>query len=221
MIGMATGFPSFDSAVGGLELRKTYLLVGSKESGKEEFAYRLIASALSSRSAAVYIVTNKAPNDLLSEFTAKSISVSQYLGSTFKFIDDFSRNVSPTVTDNNYTKVLNGPLDLTGLSVALSTINGDFLKDGKGVVNVFDSISSLLLYNNPATLFRFLQFICGRAKVSGVTTIFILDNQMHPPEVTETIKSLSDGIISLKLENGRRFFTLTGVSKEVLNWTPL
>jgi KaiC/GvpD/RAD55 family RecA-like ATPase len=218
---MATGFPSFDASSGGLELRKTYLIVGSKDSGKEDLVYRLTASALYDKTAVVYVTVNKAPSDLLTEFNARSINISQYLGSTLKFIDDFSRNISPTATDNNYTKVLNGPLDLTGLSVALSVINGDFLKVGTNVVNIFDSLSSLLLYNSPATLFRFLQFICGRAKMSGVTSVFLLDNQMHTQDVNETIKSLTDGVITLKLEEGKRYFTLTGVNREVLRWTPL
>jgi hypothetical protein len=112
-------------------------------------------------------------------------------------------------------------LDLTGLSVALSNANAEFLKDARPVINVFDSVSSLLLYNNPATFFRFMQFICGRAKMSGVMTIFLLDNQMHANEVNETIKSLTDAIISLKVQDGKRYFRLTGTAKEVLNWEEL
>lgn len=218
---MATGFPSFDSSTGGLEPRKTYLLSGDKESGKEEFAYKFTASSLSNKAGAVYITTNKASGDLISEFGARSLNISQYLGSTLKILDNFTRSISPTATDNPYTKILNGPLDLTGLSVALSNVNSDFLKDGRPVINVFDSISSLLLYNNLVTVFRFMQFICGRSKMSGVTTVFLIDNQMHMPDVNETVKSLIDGVISLKLENGKRYFRIAGVSKEVLNWTEL
>ena len=218
---MATGFPSFDNLSGGLEPRKTYLLNGDKESGKEYFAYKLAVNSLAAKTGVVYITTNKSYTDLISEFNSRSLPISQYLGSTLKILDSFTRSISPTATDNQYTKILNGPLDLTGLSVALSNANAEFLKDARPVINVFDSVSSLLLYNNPATFFRFMQFICGRAKMSGVMTIFLLDNQMHANEVNETIKSLTDAIISLKVQDGKRYFRLTGTAKEVLNWEEL
>ncbi len=221
MTGIMTSFPSFDTAAGGLDMRKTYLVTGNKESGKEDFSYRLAASALNGKLSVVYVTTNKSNTDLLSEFTSRSLNVAQYLGVSMKIVDDYIRSISPQAIDNNYTKVLNGPLDLTGLSVAMSAINSDLLKDGRTVVNIFDSISSLLLYNSPVTMFRFLQFVCGRAKMSGVTTIFLLDEQMHTPDVNESIRSLVDGVISLKLDNGKRYFTVSGVAKEVLGWTPL
>ena len=44
---------------------------------------------------------------------------------------------------------------------------------------------------------------------------------MHPPEVIETIKNLSDAIIDLKLEDGKRYFKLSGTSKEVLQFTEI
>ncbi len=221
MTGIMTGFPSFDAATGGLDVRKTYLVTGNKESGKEDFSYRLAASSLNGKLSVVYVTNNKSNTDLLSEFTARSLNIAQYLGVSMTILDNYVRSIAPQAGDNNYTKVLNGPVDLTGLTVAVSSKNSDLLKDGRTVVNIFDSISSLLLYNNPVTMFRFLQYICGRAKMSGVTTVFLLDEQMHTPEVNETVRSLVDGIISLKLDNGKRYFTVSGVAKEVLTWTPL
>jgi RecA-superfamily ATPases implicated in signal transduction len=221
MEGIKTGFKSFDGATGGLDLRKTYLLVGNKESGKEEFLYRLASSALSLKDAVVYTVTAKSYLDLINEFSSRSLNISQYLGNAFKILDNFSRTNSPNLTDNNYAKVLNGPVDLTGLSVALSTVNSDFVKEGTSVVNVLDSLSTLLVYNNPATIFRFLQFVCGKAKLSGVTSVFSLDDEMHSKDVNETVKSVADAIISLKLEGGKRYFTAYGIAKEVLDWREL
>ncbi len=220
MSGINTGFSTLDSQ-GGLDTKKTYLLIGDKESGKEEFLYKLTSAALSNKMYAVYITTGRAYTEILNEFSSRGINISQYLGNSFKILDDFSRTVSPKTVDNNYTKILNGPLDLTGLSVSLSAINNDLLKDGRLVVNIFDSLSPLLLYNNPVTVFRFLQFVCGRAKMSGVTTVFSLDDKMHSPETTETIKSLSDAVVSLKLDSGKRYFTLSGLANEKLQWTEL
>ncbi len=221
MEGIKTGFKSFDETTGGLDIRKVYLLMGNKESGKEEFMYHLSASALAAKDAVVYTINSRSYLDLINEFTARNLNISSYLGNTFKLLDNFSRTNSPNLVDNNYAKVLNGPVDLTGLSVALSTINSDFVKEGTTVVNIMDSLSTLLLYNNPVTIFRFLQFVCGKAKVSGITSVFSLDDQMHTKDINETIKSVSDAIISLKLENGKRYFTVSGISKEVLEWKEL
>ncbi len=221
MEGLKTGFKSFDELTGGLDYRKTYSLFGNKESGKENFIYKLVQSSLANKNAIVYVLTSKSYSDLINEFNSRNIIINQYLGKDFKILDDFSRTNSPSMIDNSYAKILNGPLDLTGLSVALSSVNSEFIKDAKTVVNIFDNLSNLLMYNNPLTVYRFLQFISGKAKLSGVTTIFSVDTAMHPPDVIETIKNMSDAIITLKLENGKRLFTLIGNSKEVLEFKNL
>ncbi len=216
MEGLKTGFGSFDELTGGLDYRKVYSLFGNKESGKEQFLYKLVQSALASRNSIVYVLTSKSYSELINEFNSRNIPINQYLGKDFIILDDFSRTNSPNLTDNAYAKILNGPIDLTGLSVALSNTNSDFIKDAKTVINIFDNLSNLLIYNNPVTVYRFLQFICGKSKTAGVTTFFSLDTVMHPPDVIETIKNLSDTIITLDLQNGKRVFTLVGASREVL-----
>ncbi|MCL5420729.1 MAG: RAD55 family ATPase [Candidatus Parvarchaeota archaeon] len=221
MEGIKTGFKSFDESTGGLDYRKTYALFGNKESGKEQFLYNLVQSALASKNAIVYVLTSKSYSDLINEFNVRNIPINQYLGKDFKILDDFSRTNSPNAMDNSYAKILNGPLDLTGLSVSLSGVNSDFIKDAKTVINIFDNLSNLLMYNNPLTVYRFLQFICGKAKLAGVTTIFSVDTAMHTPDIIETIKNLSDAIIDLKLENGKRSFRLSGTSREVLEFKEL
>jgi KaiC/GvpD/RAD55 family RecA-like ATPase len=221
MVSIPSGSESFDKLTGGLSPLKTYLLNGNRESGKEELAYRLSAANLKEGRAVVYITVNKGSSELLNDFLAHGLNISQHLGQSFKIIDDFSRTISPESSDNQYTKVVNGPVDLTGLSVAMSSMNNDFVKDGKSVINVLDSLSTLLLYNNTITMFRFLQFVCGRAKTSGVTSLFLLNSDMHANDVTESIKSLMDGVINVKLEDGKRFFTISGSAKEVLSWSPL
>ena len=218
---LMSGFESFDKVVGGIPLHRNYLLNGSKESGKDIFAYHLLQSALSNKAGVIYITASKGASDLLASISSRGINVSQYLGESLKLVDNFTRNIQPDAKDNAYTRVLNGPLDLTGLAVAVSSLNSDFVKDGKTTLNIFDSISSLLLSNNSNTIFRFLQFICGKSKISGVTSLFLIDSDMHSQDTNETIKSLMDGIISLKLENGKRYFTFTGTEKEVLSWTEL
>lgn len=222
MEGILSGFETFDNLTGGLSLHKNYLVLGDKESGKETFLYKLVQNALQNKFGVLYITISKPASEIVSDLLKVSPSISTYLGQSLKLIDDFSRSISGQATDNAYTKVLNGPLDLTGLSVAMSSINSDFIKDGYQVINVLNSVSSLLLYNNNSTVFRFLQFVCGRSKISGATSIYALDENMHAPEVTETTKSLMDGIIKLKLgDDGKRYFTATGIEKEVLAWSPL
>jgi len=222
MSNILTGFQSFDSLTGGLSTRKNYLVLGDKESGKDQFLYSLAANALKGNAAVLYISISKSAEEVVSSITKSFPGVSSSLGSSFKLIDDFSRNIMAQTSDTPYIKVLNGPLDLTGLSVAMSTINSDFVKDGYTVINIMDSVSALLLYNNNATLFRFLQFVCGRSKLSGVTGFFSLDENMHSPDVSETAKSLMDAIIKFKLgDDAKRYFTVTGTEKEVLSWSPL
>ncbi|MCW1292679.1 MAG: ATPase domain-containing protein [Candidatus Rehaiarchaeum fermentans] len=214
------GIKELDESLGGVDFRKNILISGTKFSGKEKLLYRIINNWVTKSPSlgVVYLLTRTSYNDLLNELNTSGILISSKLGSEFKLIDSFTRTVSPSAQEPSFAKLVNGPLDLTSISVNLSLLDGDLIKNMKIPVNVYDSISVLLLYNPPATTFRFIQFMCGRTKILGGISLFLIDEDMHSQQVNETIRSLVDGVIELKEENGKRYFRGSGTIKDSIDW---
>lgn len=213
------GIKELDDNIGGLDVRRNFLFSGSKFSGKEKVLYKLIGKLLSDPTmGVVYLLTRTSYNDLLNDLSKNGVIVSNKLGNEFKIIDAFTRTVSPSTPEPGFAKFVNGPLDLTSMSVDVSLMDGDIMKDMKIPVNIYDSISVLLLYNPPSTTFRFIQYMCGRTKVVGGISIFLIDEDAHTPQVNETVRSLVDGVIEFKEENGTRYFRASGTAKEAINW---
>jgi KaiC/GvpD/RAD55 family RecA-like ATPase len=216
---MNFGIQEIDNAIGGLDLRKNYLLIGSKATAKERAIYSLIKTTLSQPNTAIlYVLSRTGYNDFLNELSSNGVILGAKLGSQFKIIDTFTRTITPSAPEPPFAKLVNSPLDLTGISVNISIAGSEFLRDMKTLITIFDSVSVFLLYNPPATTFRFIQYMCGRTKITGGIGIYLLDEDMHTPQINETIRSLVDGVIEFKEENGKRYFRAHGTQKEAMMW---
>ncbi len=96
-----------------------------------------------------------------------------------------------------------GPAALNELSVAIERARESVFKPGKPMRMVFDSVSTLLLYTNPNTIFRFVQVIANRARASFTTLLLTLQKDMHEPKVVSTLEHLTDGTAELREERGK------------------
>ena len=79
---------------------------------------------------------------------------------------------TPQQIQNNY--ILSGPMDLTELSITLSSIlSSDRLKGKEAETVLFlDSISTFLIYNDANVVARFLHTIAGRVRAHNIRGVF-------------------------------------------------
>lgn len=114
-----------------------------------------------------------------------------------RWIDVYSIHANKDVKNTESILRIGGPLALTDLSIALSQIQAGFHKISDTYRFYFDSLSTLLLYNDPNTIYRFLQVITSKLKMSNGVGFFTLGKGMHDEKINMTIRHLMDGAINL------------------------
>lgn len=79
---------------------------------------------------------------------------------------------------------------------------------------VIDVLSSLLMLNQPDTIYRFLDQLLSDAKQHEVVVLATLEEGMHKPEVLTAMQQLFDGVVELRLyEEGLRVLPLLRIKK--------
>ncbi|MBD3312697.1 hypothetical protein GF352_04565 [archaeon] len=114
-----------------------------------------------------------------------------------KWLDVYSIHANRDVKNTESILRIGGPLALTDLSIAISQIQSGFRRKSNSYRFFFDSLSTLLLYNSPNTVYRFLQVITSKLKMSNGVGFFTLGKGMHDEKINMTIRHLMDGTVSL------------------------
>jgi len=102
--------------------------------------------------------------------------------------------------------------DLAGLSFNMKEI----LKQnaGRRVRIVIDTISSLLMLNQPEVIYRFLTQLFADVKLYDAVLLATLEEGMHKPEVLAAMQQLFDGVVEMRLyEEGLRVLPLLRIRK--------
>jgi KaiC/GvpD/RAD55 family RecA-like ATPase len=79
---------------------------------------------------------------------------------------------------------------------------------------VVDVLSSLLMLNQPETIYKFLSQLLEEAKRYDAVVVATLEEGMHKPEVLVAMQQLFDGVVELKLyEEGLKVIPLLRIRK--------
>jgi len=109
---------------------------------------------------------------------------------------------------------------LTGIGVRIGQFFEDFLLKKKipKIQLHINSLSTILMYSNIQTVFRFMHVFTGRIKVAGALGIFVIESGMHDEKDIITLKQLFDGMIEIKSENDGNFIRVIGLSPKPTPW---
>lgn len=104
------------------------------------------------------------------------------------------------------------PSDLTGISMPVS----DLLEraGGRPVVTL-DSVTTLLMYADESSLFRFLSVLTGQLRRVNGVGLFLLEEGCHDERTVRTYQQLFDGRVELEPERVR----VRGVEGVSPGWT--
>ena len=79
---------------------------------------------------------------------------------------------------------------------------------------VVDVLSSLLMLNQPETIYKFLDQLLADAKQYDTVVLATLEEGMHKPEIITAMQQLFDGVVELRLyEEGLRVLPLLRIRK--------
>lgn len=179
------------------------MTIGPPLMGKSVFARNLFEEKIKEGYSGIYITTRDLPDDVLKWFKDDI---------DFKILDCVTKTMSEDLPDTENIKRVS-VMDLTGITSNLNSFLEDVWRGGnKQVVVVFDSLSTLLMYSNLQTVFRFLHILVARIKSADAVALYIIEQGMHDEATTATLKQLFSGAIELKEERERRFLRYVGSS---------
>lgn len=197
------------------------LISSSPLQGKHTFINSLIFSFAKQAKPVLYITTDHTPEDTKRAWLSSQLFYGEYeKNANLKFIDCYSMNAGNQPKNSSSIVYVPGPLALNELSVAIAETEAEFFKKSSEHLIIFDSLSTMLLYMNPATVARFMQVIIGKIKNANGKVCFAIEEGMHSKEIMVTIEHLMDAIVYVKRDNGKVFYRADGIP-ELQEWQAL
>ncbi|MDA4127613.1 MAG: hypothetical protein OK452_10515 [Thaumarchaeota archaeon] len=194
---VSSGVPALDPLLGdGYPDRSMIMVVGPPGIGKEAIGYWFIHSGLVEGDFCLYVTR---------------LSVKEVLQDEKGFGIDTKQKV-PLWYASDGGQIKYDVNDLAGLSHNIK----ETLKQNasRRVRVVIDAISSLLMLNQPETIYRFLTQLFADVKQYDAVLLATIEEGMHKPEVLVAMQQLFDGVVEMRLyEEGLKVLPLLRVRK--------
>ncbi|MBD3406604.1 MAG: hypothetical protein GF411_10860 [Candidatus Lokiarchaeota archaeon] len=176
----------------------SYMLLGPLGSGKTTYAEAFLAEGLKLGFPAVFVTTDVSPRVVRNDMSRHGWSVEEYeLSSQFIFIDGYSERMGAPHTGASYS--LSKIDDISELGIILF----DALEGLVCARVVVDSLSTLILHSNPATMPRSMQRLSGRVTQNSHSIMFVLEEGVHDEKTYATFSYLADAVLRFKIEDNQ------------------
>lgn len=221
---ISSGYQQLDKALdGGLSRGANVLIVGETGSGKSSLCRRFLAAGLRSGDSCMMVILEDEPSMIRKSLDALlSKPVSKYdEQNKFRLVDGYSWSKGSTGGSERFS--VSGSLELNQLAGVISDAGqelGQSQHGEAGGCRVFDSLSSLFLNFELATVQRFVaQLARTAASYGGVTTLFVVDAGAVEVQTLNNIRYIMDGSMETKVEGDLYYARVTnmkwsGFSKE-------
>lgn len=213
-----TGIKELDDALGGIRKGSNIMLIGPPMSGKEVIMNNIMYhAAAKNENAVITVTTRESAAHILEWFKEQKLDLPM---SKIGIIDCVSKTLGGSAIENENIKIASSPVDLTGIGVKISQFFEEFVmkKNIQKIQLHINSLSTILMYSNIQTVFRFLHVFTGRIKAAGALGIYIIESGMHDEQAIATLKQLFDGMIEIKTEGDKNFIRVVGLSQKPTPW---
>ena len=174
------------------------LIAGPPLTGKRQLALDILAAGAVRGDGSIVVTTKDSADKVLEEFDdLKDATGRQNVG----VVDCVTKQRGiGTIDDDPRIKYASSPVDMTGIGIKLS----EFLQEFYEVRNLTEnrillhSVSTLLMYSNLQTVFRFLHVFTGRVQSADALGIYVIDSTAHDDQTMNTLKQLFDGVIEVE-----------------------
>ncbi len=190
-----------ESILPGVSLKKgsNIMIYGPTFAGKAMFTRTMFKKFVKAGYCGIYVLTRESAEQFIDWFGE------EYDSNTVKIIDCVTKSMTGDAKDTEAIK-RETVMNLTGISAKINKFLEEFWRKGnRNIILVFDSLSTLLMYLNLQTVFRFLHILTGRVKMTGAIAFYIVEEGMHDEKTIVTLKQLFNGMIEFKEENGKKF----------------
>ena len=175
------------------------LLSGPPLTGKGALALDVLAHGTRTGEGAIIVTTKDNATRILDEYGSRVA----YENHSVAVVDCVTRQQGVSdVRDDDHVKYASSPVDMTGIGIKISEILQSFHQERDITQNrvMLYSLSTLLMYSDLQTVFRFLHVFTGRIQSVNGLGVFAIDSTAHDDRTMNTLKQLFDGIITLSEE---------------------
>lgn len=169
------------------------LVTGPPLTGKRALALDILAEGTRAGEAAIVVTTKDGATRVLEDYGGRVDIENRPVA----VIDCVTRQQGVSeVRDDDRVKYTSSPVDMTGIGIKLSETLESFYQ-GHGVDRtrvMVHSLSTLLMYSDLQTVFRFLHVFTGRVQSVDGLGLFCIDSSAHDDQTMNTLKQLFDGI---------------------------
>lgn len=146
-----------------------------------------MAEHMSSRyNSIVYVSLNSITETILKKLEGSNVDKAK-----FSFIDCATKMIKPSAKDTRTVTYLDSISSLTDLSIAITKK----METKKHDAMVFDSLSTLLLYNNPPQACKFVHALVNRMRALGVSAVFTAAESDMNGELLKETQMYMDRVI--------------------------
>ncbi|MCZ7393882.1 MAG: ATPase domain-containing protein [Candidatus Methanoperedens sp.] len=212
------GIKELDEAIGGIKKGSNIMFIGPPMSGKEAILnYIVYHGATKNENAIITVTTRESATHILDWFKENKLALPM---SRIGIVDCVTKTLGGAAVDSENIKIASSPVDLTGIGVKISQFFEEFFmkKNTRKIQLHINSLSTILMYSNIQTVFRFLHVFTGRIKAAGAIGIYVIESGMHDAQAIATLKQLFDGMIEIKSENDKNLIRIAGLSSKPTPW---
>ncbi|CDK39605.1 hypothetical protein DM2_1317 [Halorubrum sp. DM2] len=183
--------PQFDAEV---DPGTNILLTGPPLSGKRSMMMDILAAGTDRDEGAIVVTTKDGADRVLRDYEKRT----PYEGKPVAVVDCVTRQQGGETRESDRIKYASSPVDMTGIGIKLSEFLQAFGDRGIERNRVMvHSLSTLLMYSDLQTVFRFLHVFTGRVQSVDGLGLFSIDSTAHDDQAMNTLKQLFDGIITV------------------------
>jgi len=212
------GIKELDNAIGGIRKGSNIMMIGPPMSGKEVILYYIMyhGSAVT-ENAVIMVTTRESATHILDWFKEHRLVLPL---TRIGIVDCVTKTLGGAAVETENIKIASSPVDLTGIGVKISQFFEEYVmkKNIRKTQLHINSLSTILMYSNIQTVFRFLHVFTGRIKSAGALGIYMIESGMHDEQSIATLKQLFDGMIEVKSENDKNYIRIVGLSPKPTPW---
>ena len=183
--------PHFDAEV---EPGTNILLTGPPLSGKRSIMMDILAAGTDRDEGGIVVTTKDGADRVLRDYEKRT----PYEGKPVAVVDCVTRQQGGDTRESDRIKYASSPVDMTGIGIKLSEFLQAFGDRGIERNRVMvHSLSTLLMYSDLQTVFRFLHVFTGRVQSVDGLGLYSIDSTAHDDQAMNTLKQLFDGIVTV------------------------
>ena len=179
------------------------LMAGPPMTGKRTLALRILAEGNRNGEGSIIVTTKDSGEKILADFREQAGDTER---APVGVVDCVTKQQGMRSSQpSEQIAFASSPVDMTGIGIKLSESLQHFYQDLSVTRNriLLYSLSTLLMYSNLQTVFRFLHVFTGRIQSADSLGVFVIDSTAHDDQTMSTLKQLFDGEIQVREDEDR------------------